>query len=145
MTYGPDARARIEQIPESVLTKVPEEDIGSRYTDHDHPARGGSLIAFATGGRLVPGQESRGLIGDMYSVIDQAVRGMSQGSGKGKQYYDQHYGEQDLRNPVSKNYRGRRLQGGLYTDAGVGELYLMVINMQPAEMMASGLAEVPVQ
>ncbi|KAL8658263.1 MAG: hypothetical protein Q9202_007605 [Teloschistes flavicans] len=107
------------QHPNTPLAQGPKGEFTSRYADPTHPASSGSLIAFATGGRLVPGPESRGLIGGMYSVIDQAVRGVPQGTGKGKQYYDQNYGEHHWRNPYSKHYRGRGRVKGMYTEGGV--------------------------
>ena len=90
--------------PNSVLSNVPQSQFSSRYADPNHPAASGSLISFVSGGRLVPGPESRGLIGGVASVIDQAVRGVPQGTGKGPQYYDEqgHYG-----NRYSRGYRGR--------------------------------------
>ncbi|KAL8689099.1 MAG: hypothetical protein Q9218_005147 [Villophora microphyllina] len=102
----------------SALARGPKGEFSSRYADPNHAASSGSLIAFATGGRLVPGPESRGLIGGMYSVIDQAVRGVPQGTGKGKQYFDETYGEHHRRNPYSKYYRGKR-QKGMSMDSGV--------------------------
>ncbi|KAI4195115.1 MAG: hypothetical protein LQ350_007393 [Teloschistes chrysophthalmus] len=68
------------QHPNTPLAHGPKGDFTSRYADPNHPASSGSLISFLSGGRLVPGPESRGLIGGMYSVVDQAVRGVPQGT-----------------------------------------------------------------
>lgn len=67
----------------------------------------------------MPGPESRGLIGGLYSVLDQAVRGVPQGTGKGKEYYDKEYGQQSSKNPYSKNYKEGWEEGGSYTASGV--------------------------
>ncbi|KAL9576504.1 MAG: hypothetical protein Q9212_007044 [Teloschistes hypoglaucus] len=107
------------QHPNTPLAQGPKNEFTSRYADPTHPASSGSLIAFLSGGRLVPGPESRGLISGMYSVVDQAVRGVPQGTGKGKEYYDRQYGEEHRRNPYSKHYRGRGQRRGRYTKSGM--------------------------
>jgi hypothetical protein len=66
--------------PGSVLAQVPQGEFTSRYADPKNHAASGSLIAFVSGGKLIPGPNSRGLIGGLISVTAQAVRGEKQGS-----------------------------------------------------------------
>lgn len=66
--------------PGSVLAQVPQGEFKSRYADPKNHAASGSLIAFVSGGKLIPGPNSRGLIGGLISVTAQAVRGEKQGS-----------------------------------------------------------------
>jgi hypothetical protein len=66
--------------PGSVLAQVPQGEFESRYADPKNHAASGSLIAFVSGGKLIPGPNSRGLIGGLISVASQAVRGEKQGS-----------------------------------------------------------------
>lgn len=66
--------------PDSVLAQVPKEKSNSRYADPNNPAASGSLISFVSGGRLIPGPSSPGLVGGIASVVGQAVRGEKQGS-----------------------------------------------------------------
>lgn len=68
------------QNPDSVLAQVPQGEFTSRYADPNHAAASGSLISFVSGGKLIPGPNSRGLIGGLASVIGQAARGEKQGS-----------------------------------------------------------------
>lgn len=68
------------QNPDSVLAQVPQGEFSSRYADPNHAAASGSLISFVSGGKLIPGPNSRGLIGGFASVIRQAARGEKQGS-----------------------------------------------------------------
>lgn len=68
------------QNPDSVLAQVPQSEFNSRYADPNHAAASGSLISFVSGGKLIPGPNSRGLIGGLASVIGQAARGEKQGS-----------------------------------------------------------------
>lgn len=68
------------QNPDSVLAQVPQGEFNSRYADPNHAAASGSLISFVSGGKLIPGPNSRGLIGGLASVIGQAARGEKQGS-----------------------------------------------------------------
>ncbi|THZ93624.1 hypothetical protein D6C88_02654 [Aureobasidium pullulans] len=78
-----DKRATAEysmQNPDSVLAQVPQGEFSSRYADPNHAAASGSLISFVSGGKLIPGPNSRGLIGGFASVIRQAARGEKQGS-----------------------------------------------------------------
>jgi hypothetical protein len=67
--------------PDSLLASVPAEKFASRYADPNSAAASGSLIAFVSGGHLVPNPGSRGLVGGLVSVVGQAVRGERQGSG----------------------------------------------------------------
>jgi hypothetical protein len=67
--------------PNSVLANVPQGEFTSRYSDPKSRAASGSLIAFVSGGHLVPNPESRGLVGGILNVAGQAVRGEKQGSG----------------------------------------------------------------
>jgi hypothetical protein len=66
--------------PGSVLAQVPHGEFKSRYADPKNHAASGSLIAFVSGGKLIPGPNSRGLIGGLASVVGRAVRGEKQGS-----------------------------------------------------------------
>lgn len=68
------------QNPNSVLAQVPQGEFNSRYADPNHPAASGSLISFVSGGKLIPGPNSRGLVGGLASVIGQAARGEKQGA-----------------------------------------------------------------
>lgn len=68
------------QNPNSVLAQVPQGEFNSRYADPNHAAASGSLISFVSGGKLIPGPNSRGLIGGLASVIGQAARGEKQGA-----------------------------------------------------------------
>lgn len=72
------------QNPDSVLAQVPQGEFNSRYADPNNPAASGSLISFVSGGKLIPGPNSRGIIGGLASVIGQAARGEKQGSEWGK-------------------------------------------------------------
>ncbi len=92
--------------PESALANVPQEKFNSRYADPNHPAASGSLISFVSGGRLVPGPNSRGLVGGIASVVGQAVRGEHQGAER-EQYKNQTAGGQLYDDPYSRHYRGR--------------------------------------
>lgn len=69
------------QNPNSVLANVPQGEFKSRYADPKSHAASGSLIAFVSGGHMVPNPESRGLIGGLLNVAGQAIRGEKQGSG----------------------------------------------------------------
>ncbi|KAI4799255.1 hypothetical protein E4T45_11505, partial [Aureobasidium sp. EXF-8846] len=78
-----DKRATAEysmQNPDSVLAHVPQGEFNSRYADPNHAAASGSLISFVSGGKLIPGPNSKGLIGGLVSVIGQAARGEKQGA-----------------------------------------------------------------
>jgi hypothetical protein len=68
------------QNPDSVLAHVPQGEFNSRYADPNHAAASGSLISFVSGGKLIPGPNSKGLIGGLASVIGQAARGEKQGA-----------------------------------------------------------------
>jgi hypothetical protein len=68
------------QNPDSVLAQVPQGEFNSRYADPNHAAASGSLISFVSGGKLIPGPNSKGLIGGLASVISQAARGEKQGA-----------------------------------------------------------------
>jgi hypothetical protein len=68
------------QNPDSVLAQVPQGEFNSRYADPNHAAASGSLISFVSGGKLIPGPNSKGLIGGLASVIGQAARGEKQGA-----------------------------------------------------------------
>jgi len=68
------------QNPNSVLAQVPQGEFNSRYADPNHAAASGSLISFVSGGKLIPGPNSKGLIGGLASVIGQAARGEKQGA-----------------------------------------------------------------
>lgn len=68
------------QNPNSVLAQVPQGEFTSRYADPNHAAASGSLISFVSGGKLIPGPNSKGLIGGLASVIGQAARGEKQGA-----------------------------------------------------------------
>ena len=68
------------QNPDSVLAQVPQGEFKSRYADPKNHAASGSLISFVSGGKLIPGPNSRGLVGGIVSVVGQAVRGEKQGS-----------------------------------------------------------------
>lgn len=68
------------QNPDSILAQVPQGEFTSRYADPNHAAASGSLISFVSGGKLIPGPSSRGLIGGLASVVGQAARGEKQGS-----------------------------------------------------------------
>lgn len=99
--------------PNSVLAKVPQEQFNSRYADPNNPAARGSLISFVSGGHLVPNPESRGLIGGLFNVAGQAMRGEIQGSGwnrqaNGQQNYQYNNGDPQYQNQYSRHYRGRR-------------------------------------
>ena len=122
--------------PNSVLANVPQGEFKSRYADPKSRAASGSVIAFVSGGHLVPNPESRGLIGGLFNVAGQAIRGEKQGSGwdrmndRGQEqqaamrYYKQHQRENyqpDPNNPhpnqqfgygayenvYSRDYKGR--------------------------------------
>lgn len=97
--------------PDSALANVPQEKFKSRYADPNHPAASGSVIAFVSGGHLIPGPNSTGLITGMASVIGQAIRGERQGSSWEK-YREQQRREAQQRsdeqsNRYSSNYQGR--------------------------------------
>lgn len=103
--------------PDSVLAKVPQGKFNSRYANPNNPAARGSLISFVSGGHLVPNPESRGLIGGLFNVAGQAMRGETQGSGwnqqaNAQQNYQynnqQQYGDPQYHNQYSRHYRGRR-------------------------------------
>lgn len=101
--------------PESALAQVPQENFSSRYADPKHPAASGSLISFVSGGKLVPGPNSRGLIGGVASVVGQAVRGEKQGSewsknpetGLPNSHPHSQYNTQLYENRYSRHYGGR--------------------------------------
>jgi hypothetical protein len=68
------------QNPGSVLAQVPQGEFNSRYADPKNHAASGSMISFVSGGKLIPGPNSCGLVGGIVSVVGQAVRGEEQGS-----------------------------------------------------------------
>lgn len=100
--------------PNSVLANVPQGEFKSRYADPKSRAASGSLIAFVSGGKLVPNPESRGLVGGLLNVAGQAIRGEKQGSGwdrmearKGYQqaaesHYHQYLNQQYKENPTQQ-------------------------------------------
>jgi hypothetical protein len=126
------------QNPDSVLANVPQGEFKSRYADPKSHAASGSLIAFVSGGHLVPNPESRGLVGGLLNVAGQAIRGEKQGSGWDRtnarnqeqqaamKYYREHQKEQYQQDPnhpypnqqygygTHQNVYGRDYQGRGY-------------------------------
>jgi hypothetical protein len=90
--------------PNSVLAQVPQQEFTSRYADPKNHAASGSLIAFVSGGHLVPEPHSRGLIGGVASVVGQAVRGEQQGQA----WENLPANTLQNWNQYSRGYRGRR-------------------------------------
>lgn len=101
------------------MAQTPQREFKSRYADPNNPAASGSLISFVSGGHLVPAPDSRGLIGGVVSVIDQAVRGVPQGYGKGPEYYERTYGP-DWQSGTSARRRDRRGGDPLGTVSPIG-------------------------
>ncbi|KAI9817824.1 MAG: hypothetical protein M1827_000943 [Pycnora praestabilis] len=145
-----DKRATAEYAmtnPDSVLASVPQQRFQSRYADPNNPAARGSLIAFVSGGRLVPNPESRGLVGGITNVVGQAARGERQGSGWDKlKETNSANAQQSRKGKGSRNNSGTKA-GLISTPAGVYKkllkknvLYLMVVNMPSEEEMAAAKA-----
>ena len=82
-----------DENPNSVLANVPQGEFTSRYSDPKSRAASRSVIAFVSGGKLVTNPESRGLIGGIFNVASQALRGEKQGLGwnrmNARKEYDQ--------------------------------------------------------
>ncbi|KAG9237465.1 hypothetical protein BJ875DRAFT_438433 [Amylocarpus encephaloides] len=135
--------------PNSVLaqTQSPQQEFTSRYSNPKSGAASGSLIAFVSGGKLVPEPHSRGLIGGMVSVTKQAIRGEKQGQAWEKIARNEQgqamYGRYD------REYRGcgagRQKSRSRSTDGVRGMvkkvikqnvLYMMVVNLPTLEEMA---------
>lgn len=149
-----------------MLANVPQAKFSSRYADPNNPAASGSLIAFVSGGHLVPGPNSRGLIGGLASAVKQksqkgkAVEHYNPNAQGSSQYGGQQgYGyEED--NMYSRNYRGRRARrerrdmrrggpreriipspvGGAKKLLNQNVLYMMVVNMPTESEMADAKA-----
>ncbi|KAL6716600.1 hypothetical protein ACLMJK_006167 [Lecanora helva] len=153
-----DKRATAEfagKNPNSTLSNVPQAEFSSRYANPNHAAASGSLISFVSGGHLVPGPNSRGLIGGVASVVSQAIRGERQGAEWDRMRERQR--ADPLYNPYSPGFMGRGRRG-VYTQSGIkigslstpvgvykklvkkNVLYLMVVNMPSDEEMAAARA-----
>ncbi|TVY27208.1 hypothetical protein LHYA1_G004667 [Lachnellula hyalina] len=148
-----DRRATAEyasQNPNSMLANVPQAKFTSRYSDPNHPASSGSLIALVTGGKIAGRSGGRGgLIGGLAS----AAKNYGQKPDAQKpQSGNQGYGNQE-ENQYSRNYKGRRRgrrdrspkekRGGLLTGnmkkfLNQNVMYMMVVNMPTEEEMANG-------
>jgi len=90
--------------PNSMLSNVPQAKFSSRYADPNNPASSGSLVAFVSGGHLVPAKGSRGLIGGLVSAVKEKGK---EKEAPGQQVGNQGYGNEE-ENVYSRNYRGRR-------------------------------------
>ena len=144
-----DRRATAEYTitnSDTPLAQVPQPEFRSRYADPKTHAASGSLLAFVSGGKLIPNPESRGLIGGLANVAGQAIRGEKQGSGwEGNQPgYRPAYGlyGRGLRGRYSMSYgttAGQMVSAevGSYYNKVMGKnvLYLMVVNMPDKEEM----------
>ncbi|CAD0090650.1 unnamed protein product, partial [Aureobasidium mustum] len=140
-----DKRATAEysmQNPDSVLAQVPQGEFNSRYADPNHAAASGSLISFVSGGKLIPGPNSRGLIGGLASVIGQAARGEKQGS-----EWERYAAENAQRQQPPRRERKGIIPTPIRTYKKLlakNVLYLMVVNMPSEEEMAAARAAVKV-
>ncbi|KAH0162659.1 hypothetical protein KCU67_g5855, partial [Aureobasidium melanogenum] len=138
-----DKRATAEysmQNPDSVLAQVPQSEFNSRYADPNHAAASGSLISFVSGGKLIPGPNSRGLIGGLASVIGQAARGEKQGS-----EWERYAAEDTQRLRAPRHEKKGIISTPIRTYKKLlakNVLYLMVVNMPSEEEMAAGRAAV---
>ncbi|KAH0347244.1 hypothetical protein KCU83_g6925, partial [Aureobasidium melanogenum] len=138
-----DKRATAEysmQHPDSVLAQVPQGEFTSRYADPNHAAASGSLISFVSGGRLIPGPNSRGLIGGLASVIGQAARGEKQGS-----EWERYTAENAQRQQPPRREKKGIIPTPIRTYKKLlakNVLYLMVVNMPSEEEMAAARAAV---
>lgn len=155
LTGNPKAMAS----PNTPLAQVPQPEFKSRYADPKNAAASGSLISFVSGGKLVPGPGSRGLIGGVASVIGQAVRGEKQGAEWQRAARDYEYAERYYPGMQAQMYtsryagRGWRYKRGrpglISTPVGAVKkvlkgnvLYLMVVNMPSTEEMAEAKATI---
>ncbi|KAH0361724.1 hypothetical protein KCU84_g6775, partial [Aureobasidium melanogenum] len=140
-----DKRATAEysmQNPDSVLAQVPQGEFTSRYADPNHAAASGSLISFVSGGKLIPGPKSRGLIGGLASVIGQAARGEKQGS-----EWERYAAENAERRQATRREKKGIIPTPIRTYKKLlakNVLYLMVVNMPSEEEMAAARAAVNV-
>ncbi|KAH0218860.1 hypothetical protein KCU86_g2496, partial [Aureobasidium melanogenum] len=140
-----DKRATAEysmQHPDSVLAQVPQGEFTSRYADPNHAAASGSLISFVSGGKLIPGPNSRGLIGGLASVIGQAARGEKQGS-----EWERYTAENAQRQQPPRREKKGIIPTPIRTYKKLlakNVLYLMVVNMPSEEEMAAARAAVKI-
>ncbi|KAI4716242.1 hypothetical protein E4T48_07543 [Aureobasidium sp. EXF-10727] len=140
-----DKRATAEysmQNPDSVLAQVPQGEFNSRYADPNHAAASGSLISFVSGGKLIPGPNSRGLIGGLASVARQAYRGEKQGA-----EWERYAAENPQRQQTSRREKKGIIPTPIRTYKRLlakNVLYLMVVNMPSEEEMAAARAAVKV-
>ncbi|KAG9693437.1 hypothetical protein KCU95_g6537, partial [Aureobasidium melanogenum] len=142
---GPEAakkKSNSMQNPDSVLAQVPQGEFTSRYADPNHAAASGSLISFVSGGKLIPGPNSRGVIGGLASVIGQAARGEKQGS-----EWERYAAENAQRQQSLKREKKGIVSAPIRTYKKLlakNVLYLMVVNMPSQEEMAAARAAVMV-
>ncbi|KAG9663401.1 hypothetical protein KCU64_g1340, partial [Aureobasidium melanogenum] len=138
-----DKRATAEysmQNPDSILAQVPQGEFTSRYADPNHAAASGLLISFVSGGKLIPGPNSRGLIGGLASVVGQAARGEKQGS-----EWERYTAENLQRHQASRREKKGIIPTPIRTYKKLlakNVLYLMVVNMPSEEDMAAARAAV---
>ncbi|KEQ62317.1 uncharacterized protein M437DRAFT_66735 [Aureobasidium melanogenum CBS 110374] len=106
------------------------------------PLASGSLISFVSGGELIPGPNSRGVIGGLASVIGQAARGEKQGS-----EWDRCAAENAQRQQGPRREKKGIVSTPIRTYKELlakNVLYLMVVNMPSEEEMAAARAAVMV-
>ncbi|KAF2084457.1 hypothetical protein K490DRAFT_68765 [Saccharata proteae CBS 121410] len=110
----------------------------SRYADPSIHASNGSLISFLSGGKLVPGPKSRGLVGGLVSVASQAARGEKQGEEWGEWDRRERERERKRRIGMGEEGWGRRSKKGnrvanrvLFREAS-SVLYLTLVNLPTA-------------
>ncbi|KAI9792651.1 MAG: hypothetical protein M1835_007712 [Candelina submexicana] len=148
-----DRRAQatyIAQNPDSKLNVAPPPKFASRYSDPNHPANSGSIIALASGGKIVPprrndGRRSGGPIGLAKAVVS-ATGGRSQSEGEAGAIGGRRGG---LGGDLNLGRGGRRRSSGR-SKGPIGMvkrvmkqdvLYLMVVNMPSEEEMEAAMAE----
>jgi hypothetical protein len=90
-----------------MLANVPQAKFSSRYADPNSAASSGSLVAFISGGHLVPAPNSRGIIGSLASAVKNKSAKTDQQGSNDLQSGSQGYGTQED-NQYSRNYRGGR-------------------------------------
>ncbi|KAI9698762.1 MAG: hypothetical protein M1836_003872 [Candelina mexicana] len=153
-----DRRAQatyIAQNPDSKLNVAPPPKFASRYSDPNHPANSGSIIALASGGKTVPprrndGRRSGGPLGLAKAVVS-AAGGRSQSEGEAGASGGRRGG---LGGDLNHGRGSRRCSSGRSKgplDLGpIGMvkrvmkqdvLYLMVVNMPSEQEMEAAMAE----
>ncbi|KAI1494143.1 hypothetical protein F5X96DRAFT_33151 [Biscogniauxia mediterranea] len=129
--YDRQAGARFEaENKGSRIPAVPRREFASRYSDPNHPASTGGLVAVATGGRYDP-------VGPVGRVQRRWAERRRRGKGKG--------GEGEVEGEVMGVRRRREKKGPLKKVLKQDALYLMVVNMPSPEEMERARAELELE